>query len=158
MKKQRKSKSTARKKKRQRAKNKKLREKGIVVPDNNSTADTDEAPVKKDTLKYRFMALQEERYIIISFNKTDPYKTDSAFVRYNTDEDDVLEYDKQILKNYLDSNTVDKISLVNVREHFGDKKADEHQNRHTSITKEHIANYFMKLGVPREKIRLTNHK
>jgi len=151
MKKQRKSKATARKKKRQCAKNKRLRKKGIDAPDNNSTADTDERSAKKDSLKYRFKALQEERYIIISFNKTNPDKTDSTFVRYNNDEDDVLEYDKQILKNYLDSNRVEEIKLINVREHFGDKKEDEHQNRY-------IANYFNKLGIPREKIKLTNHK
>ena len=112
LKKQRKTKASTRKKKRQFAKNKRLRKKGINVPDNSSTVDADDTPVKKDSLKYRFTALQEERYIIISFNKTNPDKTDSAFVRYNSDEDDVLEYDKQILKKYLDSNAVEKISLI----------------------------------------------
>lgn len=158
MKKQRKAKAALRKKKRQRAKNKRLREKGIIVPENNSTADAEQKFVKKDSLKYSYRAQQEDRYIIICFDKTNPLKTDSVFVRYNNDEDDVLDYDKQILKTYLDSNSVEKISLIRVREHFGDKKEDEQQNRHTSITKEHISNYFMKLGIPREKIKLTNRK
>ena len=154
MKKQRKARASLRKKKRQRAKNKRLREKGIVVPDNNSTTDAGETPVKRDSLKYSFRTLQEDRYIIISFNKKEPVKTDSIFVRYNEDGDDVLDYDKQFIKTYLDSNKVENITLINVREHFGGKK----EYQHTSITKEHIAMYFMKLGIPREKIKLTNRK
>lgn len=156
MKKQMKARSSLRKKKRQRAKNKRLREKGIAVPDNNSVAE--EIPVKKDSLKYRFAALSEDKYIIISFDKKAPVKTDSIFVRYNYDEDDVLDYDKQIIKSYLDSNKADNITLIKVREHFGDRKEDQLENKHTSITKEHVAIFFMKLGIPREKIKLTNHK
>ena len=153
-KKQRKARASLRKKKRQRAKNKRLREKGITIPD----IDSEEATVKKDTLKYKFKALSEDRYVIISFNKKEPIKTDSIYVRYNADGDDVLDYDKQIIKAYLDSNKVENISLINVREHFGDAKEDQQENKHTSITKEHVAMYFMKLGIPREKIRLTNRK
>jgi hypothetical protein len=157
LKKQRKAKASLRKKKRQRAKNRRLREKGIAVPDYN-TPEPGETVTKPDSLKYRFKALQEDRYIIISFNKKDPDKTDSLFVRYNNDGDDILEYDKQFIKGYLDSNTTEKIVLINVREHFGDQKKDQQENKHTSITKEHIANYFMKLGIPRDKIKLTNRK
>jgi hypothetical protein len=157
MKKQMKARSSLRKKKRQRAKNKRLREKGIAVPDNNPIV-SGETPVKKDSLKYRFAALSEDRYIIISFDKKEPIKTDSIFVRYNNDEDDVLDYDKQIIRSYLDSNKVDNITLIKVREHFGDKKEDEQQNKHTSITKEHIAMFLMKFGIPRERIKLTNRK
>ena len=157
LRKQRKAKASLRKKKRQRAKNKRLREKGIAVPDYN-TPDPEETVTKPDSLKYKFKALQEDKYVIISFNKKDPDKTDSLFVRYNADGDDVLDYDKQIIKNYLDSNAVEKITLINVREHFGDKKEDQLENKHTSITKEHVAMYFMKLGIPREKIKLTNRK
>lgn len=152
--KQRKAKASLRKKKRQRAKNKRLREKGITVPD----IDAEETSVKKDSLKYRFKALGEDRYIIISFNKKETPEPDSIFVRYNLDGDDVLEYDKQIIKNYLDSNKVETISLISVREHFGDAKEDQQENKHTSITKEHVAMYLMKLGIPRENIRLTNRK
>ncbi len=158
MKKQRKAKASLRKKKRQRAKNKRLRKKGIVVPENNYESDSNETTVKRDTLKYRFKTLGEDRYIIISFNKKEPLKTDSIFVRYNNDGDDVLDYDKQLIKIYLDSNRVENIMLINVREHFGDAKEDLAENKHTSITKEHVAMYLTKLGVPREKIKLTNRK
>lgn len=127
------------------------------MPENN-TDESEYTTTKPDSLKYRFKALQEDRYVIISFNKNDPDKTDSLFVRYNSDGDDVLDYDKQIIKNYLDSNAIETILLINVREHFGDKKEDQLENKHTSITKEHVARYFMKLGVPREKIKLTNRK
>jgi len=48
--------------------------------------------------------------------------------------------------------------LINVREHFGDAKEDQQENKHTSITKEHVAMYLMKFGISREKIRLTNRK
>lgn len=157
MKKQRKARASLRKKKRQRIKNKRLREKGIVIVNNNNDSDND-GTQKQDSLKYRFKALQEDRYVIISFNRTDPSGTDSLYVRYNSDEDDILEYDKQLVKKYLDSNSVKKILLINVREHFGDKKEDERQNKHTSITKEHIAAYLIKLGIIRDKIKLTNHK
>jgi len=75
--KQRKAKASLRKKKRQRAKNKRLREKGITVPD----IDSEEQTVKKDTLKYRFKALSEDKYIIISFSRKNPNKTESIFVR-----------------------------------------------------------------------------
>lgn len=114
--------------------------------------------MKRDSLKYSFRTLQEDRYIIISFNKKEPVRTDSIFVRYNEDGDDILNYDKQFIKTYLDSNSVEGISLINVREHFGDKKEDQLENKHTSITMEHIANFLMKLGVPRDKIKLTNRK
>lgn len=154
MKKQRKSNASLRKKKRQRAKNKRLREKGIIVPENNS----DEVTSKPDSLKYSFSTIKEDRYVIISFDKKEPVKTDSIFVRYNSDGDDVLDHDKQFIKVYLDSNKIDNISLIKVREHFGDKEEDQNQNRHTSVTKEHIANFLMKLGVPREKIRLSHRK
>lgn len=153
MKKQRKAKASLRKKKRQRAKNKRLREKGIAVPDINTTADTGETPEKADSLKYKFKALQEDQYIIISFNRKDPVKTDSLFVRYNADGDDMLEYDKQVIKNYLDSNTVEKIILINVREHVGDKEEDDRHNKHASTVKEHVAQYFVKIGIPRDKIK-----
>lgn len=154
MKKQRKANASLRKKKRQRAKNKRLREKGIAVPDiNNTTTDGAEAPTKPDSLKYKFKALQEDRYVIISFNKANPTKTDSLFVRYNDDGDDILEYDKQIIKQYLDSNAVENIVLINVREHIGDKKEDEKHNKHASTVKEHVAQYFVRLGISREKIK-----
>lgn len=157
MKKQMKTNASVRKKKRLRAKNKRLAKKGKPpISENNS--EQNEGTVKKDSLKFKFKALQEDRYIIISFNKKDPIKTDSIFVRYNSDGDDVLDYDKQLIKNYLDSNAVEKITLINVREHFGDRKEDQLENKHTSITKEHVASYFMKLGITREKIKLTNRK
>lgn len=158
MKKQRKSNASLRKKKRQRAKNKRLREKGINVPDINTTTDGQETTTKADSLKYRFKALQEDRYVIVSFNKKEPIKTDSVFLRYNSDEDDILEYDKQILKNYLDSNTVENIVLIHVREHIGDKQEDDKHNKHASTVKEHVAQYFVKLGIAREKIKTLSHK
>ncbi len=158
MKKQRKANASLRKKKRQRRKNKRLAKKGISIKENNTTADSGEMPQRLDSLKYRFTVLKEERYIIISFEKKDPVKTDSLFVRYNSDEDDVLDYDKQFIKMYLDSNKVETITLIKVREHFGDKEEDQRQNKHTSVTKEHIASFLMKLGVPREKIRLSHRK
>lgn len=158
MKAARKARVSLRKKKRQRAKNKRLSKKGKAKYNNYDVSDPEEQQVKKDSLKYRFAALQEDRYIIISFNKTEPVKTDSIFVRYNADGDDVLDYDKQLIKNYLDSNKTETISMIHVREHFGDKKEDEQQNRHTSIAKEHVVMFFMKLGIPREKIKVTNRK
>lgn len=153
LKKQRKAKASLRKKKRQRAKNKRLREKGIAVPDINTTADAGETAEKADSLKYKFKALQEDKYIIISFNRKDLVKTDSLFVRYNADGDDMLEYDKQVIKNYLDSTTVEKIILINVREHVGDKKEDDKHNKHASTVKEHVAQYFVQIGIPRDKIK-----
>ncbi len=152
MKKQRKANASLRKKKRQRAKNKRLREKGIIVPENSSTEDV-QAQEKPDSLKYKFKAQQEERYIIVSFSKSNPDKTDSVYVRYNAYEDDVLEYDKQLLKNYIDSNGVDKIQVINVREHIGDAEEDKKHNKHASTVKEHVAQYFVKLGITRERIK-----
>lgn len=152
MKKQMKTNASVRKKKRLRAKNKRLAKKG-KPPISENSSEQNEGAVKKDSLKYKFKALQEDRYIIISFNKKDSIKTDSIFVRYNTDEDDVLEYDKQLLKNYVDSNSIEKIVLINVREHIGDKKEDDKHNKHASTVKEHVAQYFVKLGIAREKIK-----
>jgi hypothetical protein len=97
MKKQRKANASVRKKKRQRARNKRLAKKGRPVPNDNSVSANDEQPVKKDSLKYRFAALSEDKYIIIRFDKKDPVKTDSIFVRYNEDGDDILAYDKQFI-------------------------------------------------------------
>ena len=153
MKAQRKARVSLRKKKRQRAKNKRLSKKGRGKSVESTIAVSDEQPVKKDSLKYQFAALKEDRYIIISFNKTEPAKTDSVFVRYNSDEDDVLDYDKQLLKNYLDSNGVDKINLIRIYEHAGDKEEDKKMNRHASTVKERVAQYFVKLGIVREKIK-----
>lgn len=158
MKAARKARVSMRKKKRQRAKNRRLSKKGKPIKNYNENSEAEETVIKKDSLKYRFSALQEDRYIIISFNKKEPVKTDSIFVRYNSDGDDVLEYDKQFIKNYLDSNKVETISMIHVREHFGDKKENEMQNRHTSVTKEHVIMFLQKLGVPREKIKVTNRK
>lgn len=154
MRKQRKANASIRKRKRQRAKNKRLAEKGIVRNDKNTTGiDAEEMPQKPDSLKYRFKALAEDRYVIISFNKKEPVKTDSIFIRYNADGDDILDYDKQIIKTYLDSNTVENIALINVREHYADRKEEEQRNRHASTVKEHVAQYFVKLGIAREKIK-----
>ena len=155
MKKQRKSKATARKKKRQRAKNKRLREKGKIVDKpnysegNNDDKDREEPPVKKDTTKYSFSSQEQDQYIIIKFFKIDPDKKDSILIKYPDKGDEISNYDKQTLKNYVDSNKVDRILL---REHIGSKEEDAHRNKHSSSIKRNFSNYFIQLGIPPEKI------
>ncbi len=158
MKKQRKSKASARKKKRQRAKNKRAREKGNAVSKPNYSEGkteenkTEEPQAKKDSLKYSFTTQSEDKYIIIKFSKSDPEKKDSILIKYPEDGDEISAYDKQTLKNYVDSNKVKKIALINVREHVGTKEEDKHRNKHITPIKRTISDYFIQLGVPREKI------
>ena len=159
MKKQRKAKATSRKKKRQRAKNKRLREKGIIVKqsdyaDESKPTKNEESKPTRDTTHYSFKTPQEDQYVIIRFSNINPDKTDSIFVRYNKKGDDVLDYDKQILKMYLDSNGVVKITLVRIKEHVGSAKDNEHRNKQVTPIKRNIANYFIELGIPPEKIQL----
>ena len=160
MKKQRKSRASARKKKRQRARNKRAREKGNVVSKPNySESNTqenknEEPPAKKDSLKYSFTTVSEDKYIVIKFFKTDPPKVDSILIKYPDDGDEISAYDKQTLKNYVDSNKVEKIAFINLREHVGTKEEDKHKNKHITPIKRNILDYFIQLGVPREKIRV----
>lgn len=153
MKAQRKARASMRKKKRMRAKNKRLSKKGRERYEDNVVKEQEERTQKPDSLKYRFKAQQEDRYILVSFTKKGTATADSVFVRYNEDGDDVLEYDKQLLKAYIDSNKVETIDIINVREHVGDKEEDKRHNKHSSVVKEHVAQFFVRLGVLREKIK-----
>lgn len=153
MKKQRKSKASARKKKRQRARNKREREKGRVIKKPNySEGSADEPQVKKDSLHYSFASNAEDQYIIIKFNKIDPDKKDSVLIKYPDKGDEISNYDKQVLKNYVDSNKIEKIALINIREHIGTKEEDRYKNKHTSPVKRNLTNYFILLGIPPQKI------
>ena len=89
--------------------------------------------------------------LVIKFSKADPEKKDSILIKYPEDGNEISAYDKQTLKNYIDSNKV-KIALINLREHIGTKEEDKYRNKHITPLKQNISNYFIQLGVPREKI------
>ncbi len=159
MKKQRKAKASLRKKKRQRAKNKRLREKGISIPadyaeNKNGEQDQEEAKPVKDSLHYSFKTASEDKFIVISFLKVNPITTDSILIKFPNKGNEISYYDKQLLKSYIDSNKTESISIIKVREHIGTEKDNQHRNKQVTPIRQNIADYFIELGIPSEKIRL----
>ncbi|MBP7810349.1 MAG: hypothetical protein KA163_13725 [Bacteroidia bacterium] len=154
-----KGKASLRKKKRQRAKNKRLREKGNVKQsdyvENNTQQQNQEDPTPiKDSLHYSFKTTAEDKFIIIKFFKISPAISDSILIRYPDKGQEITYYDKQIIKSYLDSNKTEEISIVNVKEHVGSETENVHRNKQITPLKQSIGNYFIELGIPPEKIRL----
>jgi hypothetical protein len=159
MKKQRKAKASLRKKKRQRAKNKRLREKGITnssdyVETQEVEQKQEESKPTKDSVHYSFKTPSDDKFIIIKFFRINPTSTDSVSIRYPDKGSDISYYDKQILKSYLDSSNTKEISIVHVREHIGSTKNNQHQNKQVTPLKRRIGDYFIELGIPSEKIEL----
>jgi hypothetical protein len=156
MKKQRKARASLRKKKRQRAKNKRLSKKnnGTGRFDYNYEDKDEPKAVKRDSLKYSFDPEVKEQYIVICFTKKKNEKADSILVKYPENGNEIRAYDKQLLKMYVDSNKIENIELVKIREHTGSKEEDEHLEKHSSPIKRKLFEFFIELGIPKERIKI----
>ena len=87
------------------------------------------------------------------FVKTNPDGQDSLLVKYPDNSNEYSSYEKQIIRNYLDSYEAERISTIIILEHFGTKEENEYKNKHTSPVKRNLKNYLIQLGIPPEKIR-----
>jgi hypothetical protein len=156
MKKQRKARASLRKKKRQRAKNKRLSKKGNKASKPGYDYEDKDEPktVKKDSLKYSFSSEVKEEYIVIRFTRKDKEKADSILVKYPENGNEISAYDKQLLKMYVDSNKVENIEQIKIREHTGSKEEDEHLGKHSSPVKRKLSEFFIELGIAQERIKL----
>jgi hypothetical protein len=148
-----KSRKKTRQAKRLRGKNKKdsFNDKFERASDYSKEDDSQEAS-KKDSLRYSFRSSDEDEYIIIKFTMHDPYKKDSILIKYPKKSDVIEDYDKQILKNYVDSNGVGRILLIEIKERRATKEETSYFDEHSSPVKKNLFNYFIQLNIPPQRI------
>lgn len=124
-------------------------------PRYEESEDPDEPFVtKKDSLKYSFRSDAEDNYIVIRFARKDKDRTDSILVKYPEKGDEISVYEKQLLKMYVDSSKVENIEWIRIIEHSGSRSEDEHLEKHPTVVKRNLAEFFIGLGIPPERIRL----
>ena len=113
-------------------------------------APAEEAPVKKDSLKYTFSTKGDENFLIIVFKEAHPPGQDSLLINYREKGEEISEYEKARNKTYLQENEVSMSDQVIIKEY---KEYTQPELSGNNIVKDKLAEFLRSLGIAQKQIR-----
>lgn len=110
----------------------------------------EEPAVKKDSLKYTFATKGDENFLILVFKEAHPPGQDSLLIKYPEKGEEISEYEKARIKNYLIENEITSGDKVIIKEQ---KEYSQPELSGSNKVKDKLAEFLRSLGIAPKQIR-----